>query len=223
MNQIKPFIDSFGKQFFIGTALIGLIITMKFIDIDKLISFMPFAICFIIIVLILFFYKNPTFDLPSKKWFEKIKYELETASSVIIYLKNFYHPDDADEKHREYILSVMNQFARLIYEHREEIRIMAYRPVNANGSLPTMWLKNKIKEFDKELTDDEALAIVSESVSILNRQPQSNKYSFYLFDKDKLLYSMKNENNCYNYFSIDLGRSIIPHFLKTGFDKINTN
>lgn len=223
MNQIKPFIDNFGKQFFIGTALIGMIISIKFIDAENMISFIPLGIFFLLIVLILFFYKNPNFDLSSKKWFEKIKYELETTSSVIIYLKDFAHPDEANDKHREDILSIMTQFARLIYEYKDDVRIMAYRPVNANGALPTIWLRNKIKEFDNSLTDDMAMELVSNSVSIINRQPHSNKYTFYLFDKNKLLYSLKNENNGYKYFSIELGSSIIPHFLKNGFDNLNLN
>ena len=223
MNQIKPFIDNFGKQFFIGVSLLGMIITMKFIDINNGNSFIPSAAFFILIFIFLLFYKNPTFDLTSKKWFEKIKSELETSCSVIIYLKDFSHPDEAQQKHREDILNIMTQFARLIYEYKDEVKIMAYRPANATGTLPTDWIKNKIKEFDKKITDEELETLVADSITIINRQPHSNKYSFYLFDKNKLLYSLKNENDEYKYFSIELGSSIIPHFLKSGFDNLIIN
>ena len=97
---------------------------------------------------------------------------------------------------------------------------MAYRPVNAVGTLPTVWIRNKIKEFDTTLTEDELVKLVENSISIINRQPYSNKYSFYLFDKNKLLYSLKNKNKGYKYFSIELESSIIPHFLKNGFDNL---
>lgn len=221
MNQIKPFIDNFGKQFFIGVSLLGMIITIKFIEINNGYSFIPFGSFFVLIVVFLIFYKNPTFNLTSKKWFEIIKHELETSSSVVIYLKDFSHPDEAQQKHREDILNIMTQFARLIYEYKDEVKIMAYRPANAAGTLPTVWIKNKIREFDNKIKEEELESLVANSISIINRQPHSNKYSFYLFDKNKLLYSLNNENNGYRYFSIELGSSIIPYFLKSGFDNLN--
>jgi hypothetical protein len=223
MNQIKPFIDNFGKQFFIGVSLLGMIFTLKFLEINNVYSFIPSGSFFLLILVFLIFYKNPKFDITSNKWFEKIKYELENTSSVIIYLKDFSHPDQAKEIHREDILKIMTQFARLIYEYKDEVKIMAYRPVNTVGTLPTVWIKNKIREFDSEITEEELEKLVANSISIINRQPHSNKYSFYLFDKNKLLYSLKNENNGYKYFSIDLESSIIPHFLKSGFDNLKMN
>lgn len=224
MDFLKPFIDNFWKKFYIGILLLGIIISLKFINIEKYYSFIPLVICFLLTIIIFFFYKDSKFDLSSAKWFEKIKYELETTSNVLIYLKDFSHPDEATEKHRNDILAIMTEFARLICEYRENIKIMAYRPKNSKNNLhPEIWLKNKIQELDNSLSSIEAQELIDKSVSIINNQPNSNKYSFYLFDNDKLLYSKKSDSNKYQYFSIELGNSIIPHFLTKGFNNLNSN
>lgn len=152
-------------------------------------------------------------------WFQSLLYRLNHAKDVKVYLRHFGHPDDAFESRKAEIIKIMRQFARLIYESSETVRIVGYLSAAEQTKNPKTWLINEIASYTS-VTYAKAQMLVNQCVTVLDRQPINNTNSVYVFDNSQLLYSYRRKDETWEFYEIELHDSIIPYFITMGFQKI---
>lgn len=158
----------------------------------------------------------------SDMWFNSLRNHLKVATSLKAYLKEFRAPKEAWKMNLSHIYEINLQFARLIYEHLDNTQIVGYFPSNLpDEESPVRWLATEVSKYNRGNMDD-AERKVHTSVKLIHNQPMPNSYTVYIIDHTRLFYNFLSPNGNYEFFDIELSKSIIPYFLNRGFDQFLT-
>lgn len=165
-----------------------------------------FTICFFLYFFLLKKSKSKQLTISSKEWFSIINEKLKDCGYARIYLRNFNHPDDFRDEHRDALLSIIKTIKEKI-QAGSDIQIMSYK---SNGEKSgDDWLENELggREF------------INHYIKILKTQPMTNSSSMYLFDDRFVVFNKKNDGT--TSFHIEKhSNSILFELIKRGFEEI---
>lgn len=156
---------------------------------------------------IIFLYRRGAVEsknISSKDWLYEIAQQIKDCHFARIYLREFLHPDQFKEEHREALLQFMSLLAERL-QADADIRIIAYHRAK-NECSGIDWLATKMPE-EKYL----------KKISLIKNQPLSNSSSMYIFDSGIVLYN-KREKNKHTYHIDNLNNSIIHFLINRGFE-----
>ena len=153
-------------------------------------------------------------ELTSEEWFKSLGHLLDNSTQAKVYLREFEHPDDFKENHREELLRIMRLFVRMMIEHSDGFRIIAYRPIDSTKKEPVEWITQEIaRSLDSERTTE----VVEKCLAIINSQPAPNSSTVYIIDNVFVVFNRLFENGQRRYYRLDLSYSVLPLFLDVGF------
>ncbi len=175
------------------------------------------SILLIVIVCVLFaFFSNKKHgsSYSSNDWFKLIIEKLEDNDTARIFLREFQHPDDFHDKHREQLKTIMELLKQKI-SNGADIKIIAYHP---NGK------KNGLKWLESELSDNKsAIQNLYKMIKIIKKQPNgSNSSSAYIFSDKSVLFNQRIDGKVLYYYN-NLTNSILFSFISKGYDFIGDN
>lgn len=169
------------------------------------------------VVGVFFFYRPTPLTMEQHAWFKAIEKHLRDASHATIYLRVFQHPDDFKSDNRDALLGIMNSFVKNIIEHPDTFRLVAYREFTQAGKDPVQWMRSEIQRRQQGLDADASLR---KCVKIIDRQPVANTSTVYVIDNAILLFSHVATEEKVRLYSLDLTRSLLPHFVVLGIDHL---
>lgn len=157
----------------------------------------------------LFWFKKLTSnqtDISSDEWFSIINEKLKDCGYARIYLRNFNHPDDFRDEHREALMKIIRTIKEKI-QAKSDMQILSYKPNGEKAG--DDWL-------EKELGGREN---INSHVRIRKTQPMANSSSMYLFD-DRFIVFNKINNRIATYHVEKHSNSILFELIKRGFEEI---
>ena len=202
--------DHLGTNLFVALCLISLVTSVK--NIDKEYGWVGVVVSFLSLIIISLRSRQRN-DISSKEWFKYILRLLPDCADAKIYLREFKHPDEFGERHRDELMQLMEIFALKIVESPDRFHIISYLPHN-NSKNPIDWLRSEISS--KHGVED-ADNLLKKCITIINKQPAANSSTVYMIDESNLLYNHIIHDKKMKYFNANLSRSIIPFFYNKGF------
>lgn len=206
-----------GRPLFLLLALVT--ITLSAYYIEKPNAWMGLVVGLFIVVLLLFFYRHQSESrsVESKEWFKIIVQNLRNASSVCAYLREFDHPDEFANAHRDALLEINKLFIKGMLQYPESFRIVAYNETGQATAKATKWLEDGLAET---LGSQAARTRLDNCLRILDRQPSANSSTVYVIDDEILVYNHVKNDGEKSYYVHFLQRSVIPLLLQTGLRDI---
>jgi len=113
------------------------------------------------------------------EWFSEVRRKLERATDVHIYLRAFLHPDEAREDRKNEIINMMRSFARIIYEHPSQIKIVAYSTKSTKKDSTKKWLYDDIHN---KYAGSGLKALIGKEI-VVDKQPDQCVMHYYQFGK----------------------------------------
>ncbi len=145
--------------------------------------------------------------LGSGEWLEQIAVKLDDCASANIYLRQFAHPDDFRETHRDALYKIIDTLKKKI-EGGADITVVAYHP-DAEVKSGLDWLLDNGKED----------VCYSDKIDLRTSQPVANSSSVYIFD-DRTSYYNKRIPDGNSYHADDFSNSIIHELISRGFTNL---
>jgi hypothetical protein len=142
----------------------------------------------------------------STEWFSTINEKLKDCGYARIYLRNFNHPDDFRDEHKEVLLSIIRTIKEKI-RTKSDIQILSYKPNGERSG--DDWLEAELGEREN----------IKSHVKILRTQPMANSSSMYLFD-DRFVVFNKIDDGITAYHVEKHSNSILFELIKRGFEEI---
>ena len=209
-----------GKPLFLGLTLAAMVIVA--LQIQNEYAFYAFILLAAIFFSLLLFYRtnDSSESMKSEAWFKIVSDALSDCSHATIYLRDFSHPEQFKEIHREQLTRIMKMFAEKIVEQSENFHIIAFRSPHLHDKDPLGWIKAEILERSEIEDADE---LISKCIRIIDRQPTANSTTVYMIDNSILLYNRKNEDNELQYYRHEVGRTVIPFFFNAGLLSFKLN
>ncbi|MBD2703415.1 caspase family protein [Spirosoma sp. BT702] len=154
--------------------------------------------------------------LTSDEWFSEVIKKLERATNAHIYLRAFQHPNEAKKERQEEIVNMMKSFARIIYEHPAQIKIVAYSTKSVQRESAKSWLFKEISnKYGIKIT--QAKNQVNSAVTLINQPCFDDMFSIYIINERYIYYAQKAvEKYVFAYYEFD--NRTIPNLIKKGFD-----
>ncbi len=70
---------------------------------------------------------------------------------------------------------------------------------------------------------DDPDELISKCIRIIDRQPTANSTTVYMIDNSIMLYNRKSDNNKFQYYKHEVGRTVIPFFFNAGLLSFKLN
>lgn len=158
--------------------------------------------------------------LDEDQWLISVVTYLRDCQTATAYLRYYREPDyagdDRLENKRQRIREIMTQFADLLVNHSDRVRIVAFRKKLWTDD-PNSWLVKRIIATGRSRSD--AVALVNNRVSIINEEPIPNSSTIYLLDNRYLFYNRvagELGSEVKTYHAQDLSNSVLPTLIARG-------
>jgi hypothetical protein len=204
--------DHLGKNLYLGLCLIGLVVCVPKIETNY--GFFAVIICAALFLIILLFMKDEKVLISSDEWFDKITSSLEDASHAVIYLRDFVHPDYFKEKHRKSLMNLMVIIVRKMVQYPGDFKIIAYYDVSKSRKDPLQWIREELSSKHKINSPEQ---LIENCFKVIKSQPTANSTTAYLIDKSIMLYNKRKDSNQFEYYTLNIDRTIVPYFFINGF------
>ena len=124
--------------------------------------------------LIIFFYReNDIFcRVSSSVWFSEIVRNMKDCGSATIYLRQFKHPDEFNEKHRNDLLEIMQVISDKIAENPDNISLVGHISPKAHHN-PLSWIQEDLIKRHG-IQRHEAEIDLNKSIKVIKQQPYYN-------------------------------------------------